>query len=110
VGVDGVSRFDVLLVRLNPTIGSEIRKTRPCVVVSPDELNRSVRTAIVAPLTSASKPYPGRVPCRFDGHDGFVVLDQLRTIDLTRVVRKLGTLDAETSVQLLAVLRELFAP
>lgn len=74
----GVARFEVWLVNLDPTVGSEIRKKRPCVVVSPDEMNRHLRTVIVAPLTTAGKPYPSRVPCTFLGRDGMVVLDQLR--------------------------------
>jgi mRNA interferase MazF len=110
VGLEAVSRFDVILVRLNPTFGSEIRKTRPCVVVSPDEMNHAVRTLLVAPLTSTSKPYPTRVSCRFEHRHGYVVLDQLRTIDRERIVRKLGTLDVDTSLQVLALLREMFSP
>jgi mRNA interferase MazF len=106
----GVARFEVWLVNLDPTVGSEIRKTRPCVVLSPDEMNRHLRTAIVAPLTTAGKPYPSRVACRFQGRDGLVVLDQLRTVDQLRLVRRLGTLDDETSLAVLALLQEMFAP
>ncbi|MGH2632970.1 MAG: type II toxin-antitoxin system PemK/MazF family toxin [Tepidiformaceae bacterium] len=106
----GYTRFDLLLLNLDPTVGREIRKTRPYVVVSPDELNRFVRTLIVAPLTTTSKPYPTRIGCTFAGTAGFVVLDQLRTIDLVRCVRRLGHLDARTGDRILAVLGEMFAP
>lgn len=106
----GVSRFDVFVVNLDPTVGSEIRKTRPCVVVSPDEMNAYIRTVIVAPLTTAGRPYPSRVTTRFDGKDGQVVIDQLRTVDKTRLVKKLGTLDPPEAAAVLDVLRELFAP
>lgn len=105
----GVARFEVWLVNLDPTVGSEIRKKRPCVVVSPDEMNRHLRTVIVAPLTTAGKPYPSRVPCTFLGRDGMVVLDQLRTVDQARLVHRMGTLDGETAHAVLATLQELFA-
>ncbi|NOZ94070.1 MAG: type II toxin-antitoxin system PemK/MazF family toxin [Acidobacteria bacterium] len=103
-----VRRFDVYTVELDLTRGSEIRKTRPCVVISPDEM-LVLRTVIVAPMTTAGKPWPSRVPVRFDGKDGFVVLDQIRTIDRSRLVRKLGHLDPETGHRALAVLQEMFA-
>ncbi len=106
----GVARFDVFLVSLDPTVGSEIRKSRPCVVVSPDEMNRHVRTVVVAPLTSKGRPYPSRVPVRFDGRDGQVVVDQLRTVDKARLVRRLGALAPSEAEALLDVLREFFAP
>ena len=104
------SRFEVFLVRLDPTVGHEIRKTRPCLVVSPDELNHSLRTIIVAPLTTAGQPYPWRVPITFAGKRGHVVLDQLRTVDRERLVRRLGPLDAGTARDILDILAELFAP
>ncbi len=103
-------RFDVWLVNLDPTVGSEIRKTRPCLVVSPDEMNRAIRTVILAPMTSQGRPYPSRVLCRFQGKDGMVVLDQLRTADRTRLVRRLGAVDETTAGAVLDVLAELFAP
>jgi len=91
-----VSRqYDVFLVSLDPTRGSEIRKTRPCVVVSPDEMNDHLRTVIVAPMTTAQRPYPSRVSTRFAGRDAQVVLDQIRTIDKSRLVRRLGRLTDE---------------
>jgi mRNA interferase MazF len=105
-----VVRFDVYLVSLDPTIGSEIKKTRPCVIVSPDEMNRHIRTVIVAPMTTKGRQYPTRVPCRFRGKAGQVVLDQIRTVDAARLVRKLGRLGGATRTKVLAVLGELFAP
>lgn len=105
-----VRRFDVHLVELDPTRGSEIRKTRPCLVVSPDEMNRHIRTVIVAPMTTAERPYPTRVPCEFEGKRGQVVLDQLCTVDRARLVKRLGTLPEETRQEVLSALAELFAP
>ena len=105
----GITRGDVHLVRLDPTLGSEIQKTRPCVVVSPDELNAHLRTVIVAPMTTAGRAYPWRIRCRLQRRSGFVVLDQLRTVDRERLVKHLGTLPTETMVQVLGVLQELFA-
>jgi mRNA interferase MazF len=105
-----VRRFDVHLINLDPTVGSEIQKTRPCLVVSPDEMNQSVRTVIVAPMSTQGRAFPSRVACRFKGKDGRVVLDQLRTVDRMRLVKKLGRLDAKTSAIVLDVLREMFAP
>jgi mRNA interferase MazF len=105
-----VKRGEVYLVSLDPTTGSEIRKTRPGVVVSPDELNRHMRTCIVAPMTTASCSYPFRVACRFHGKAGHVVLDQIRTVDRRRLVRKLGKLSAQALERSLRVLEEMFAP
>ena len=105
-----VGRFEVFLVNLDPTVGSEIRKSRPCVIVSPDEMNRHVRTVVVAPLTTSSRPYPSRVQVRFAGKDGQVVIDQLRTVDKVRLVARLGALDAHESAAVLEVLKEFFAP
>jgi mRNA interferase MazF len=106
----GVNRFEVYLVNLDPTLGSEIRKTRPCLVVSPNEMNRHVRTAIVAPMTTQGQAYPTRVACRFGGKKGQVVLDQIRTVDQSRLIKRLGHLDAKTSARVLGVLQEVFAP
>ncbi len=105
-----VARFDVFVVNLDPTIGSEIRKSRPCVVVSPDELNRYVRTVVVAPLTTAQRPYPSRVPVHVDGRDGQVAIDQLRTVDKARLAKRLGALAPDEAAAVLDVLREFFAP
>jgi mRNA interferase MazF len=103
-------RFEVYLVKLDPTVGSEIRKTRPCAVVSPDEMNRHIRTVIMAPMTTQGRSYPTRVACRFKGKTGRVVLDQLRTVDNARLVKKLGTLGAGVRSEVLRVLAEMFAP
>jgi mRNA interferase MazF len=105
-----VKRFEVYLVNLDPTVGSEIRKTRPCLIISPDEMNRFIRTVIVAPMTSKGTTYPTRVSCRFQGKDGQVVLDQIRTVDKARLVRKLGKIDKQTQANVLSVLGEMFAP
>jgi mRNA interferase MazF len=105
-----INRFEVYLVNLDPTSGGEIRKTRPCLVVSPDEMNHSIRTAIVAPMTTKQHSYPSRVSCRFKGKRGQVVLDQIRTVDRARLVKKLGRLDGKTSATVLDVLQEMFAP
>ena len=105
-----ISRFEIHLVNLDPTVGSEIRKTRPCLVSSPDEMNHRIRTVIIAPLTTARQNYPTRVPCRFKSKKGQIVFDQIRTVDQVRLVRKLGTLDTATSTIVLDVLQEMFAP
>ena len=105
-----INRFDVYLINLDPTIGSEIHKTRPCLVVSPDEVNHNLRTAIVAPMTSRGRPYPSRVGCRFKGKQGQVALDQIRAVDRARLVKRLGRLDGPTSTLVLDVLQEMFAP
>lgn len=105
-----VSRFDVFLVNLDPAIGSEIKKTRPCLIVSPDEMNRHVRTVIVAPMTTRGRPYPTRVTCRFKGRSGQVVLDQIRTIDKERLAKKVGRIDRRAAETVLSVLAEMFAP
>lgn len=106
---EAVSRGDIYLVSLNPTRGSEIRKTRPCVVVSPDELNAHLLTFIVAPLTTGGHPYPFRIRCRFDDKDGHVVADQLRAVDRDRLIKHLGVLDEDTLIEVLSVLQAMFA-
>ncbi len=103
-------RFDVFMVTLDPTVGSEIKKMRPCTIVSPDEMNRHLRTVLVCPLTSTRKPYPFRVDCEFQGRAGQLATDQLRTVDRSRLVRHLGHLDPTTGDRLLNVLQEMFAP
>jgi mRNA interferase MazF len=105
-----VSRSEVYLVNLDPILGSEIKKTRPCLVVSPDEMNHHIRTIIVAPLTTRGRLYPTRVPCRFAGVEGVVVLDQLRTVDLSRLLQRLGRIEDETMSAVLATLAKIFAP
>jgi mRNA interferase MazF len=104
-----VRRFEVHLVCLDPTMGSEIKKTRPCLVLSPDEMNRHVATVIVAPMTTAGRPYPTRVSCRFQGKTGQVVLDQIRTVDKVRLVRRLGTISPATRKAVLEILAKMFA-
>lgn len=105
-----VDRFDIYLVVLDPTVGSEIQKTRPCTVVSPDEMNHHIGTVIVAPMTTKGRAYPTRVPCRFEGLEGQVVLDQLRTVDKARLVRRLGRLADDAQEAVLATLAEMFSP
>jgi mRNA interferase MazF len=105
-----MERFDVYLVALDPTFGSEIQKTRPCVVVSPDEMNRAIATLIVAPMTTRGRPYPTRVACRFEGKDGQIVLDQLRTVDKRRLLNHLGKLASDEQEEVLDVLAAMFAP
>ena len=103
-----VSRFEVFLVCLDPTLGHEIKKTRPCVVVSPDEMNHHIGTVIIAPMTTKGRDYPTRVKCVFQGVAGQVVLDQLRTVDKARLVKKLGRLSTTTAEQVLNILGEMF--
>ena len=104
-----IKRFDVYLINLDSTVGSEIKKRRPCLVISPDEMNRNIRTVIVAPMTTAVKAYPTGVFCEFQGKKGQIVLDQIRTIDKTRLVKKLGTIDPETQLKVIATLQRLFS-
>jgi len=106
---DPVRRHEVHLVDLDPTQGSEIRKTRPCVVVSPDEMNQHIRTVIVAPMTSTMRDYPSRISLTFQRKQGQVALDQIRTVDKTRLVKKLGSVTTETAQQIAEVLQEMFA-
>jgi mRNA interferase MazF len=105
-----INRFEVYLVNLDPTVGSEIQKTRPCLVVSPDEINHTIRTVIVAPMTTKRQPYPTRVSCRFQGKNGQVVLDQIRAVDRSRLVTKRGRIAGTTATAVLDVLQEMFEP
>ena len=105
-----VQRFEVYLVSLDPTVGSEIQKIRPCLVISPNEMNRHINTVIVAPMTTQGRAYPTRVPCTFQGRQGQVVLDQLRTVDKSRLVTKLGRISRQTQRAVLAVLHDMFLP
>ena len=104
-----VGRFDIHLVNLGPTVGREFRKTRPCLVISPDEMNHNLSTVIVAPMTSRGRAYPSRVPCIFQGRGGHIALDQMRALDKTRLVRRLGELDTETRHDVLLILANMFA-
>lgn len=107
--VGPLARGQVCLVRLDPALGSEIKKTRPCLIVSPDELNQHLRTVIVAPMTTAGRAYPWRPRCRFQGRAGSVALDQLRTVDAKRLLKSLGQLDPQTVLAVLRTLQEMFA-
>ncbi|MDD2388770.1 MAG: type II toxin-antitoxin system PemK/MazF family toxin [Desulfobacterales bacterium] len=104
-----IKRFDVYLINLDPTVGAEIQKTRPCLVISPDEMNRHIRTVIIAPMTSADKDYPTRIPCTFKKKKGQIVLDQIRTIDKIRLVKKFGTIDSKAQAEVISALQRLFA-
>lgn len=103
------SRFDVFLIRLDPVEGHETRKTRPCLVISPDEMNRNIGTVIVAPMTTRGTLYPTRVPVTFDGRSGQIVLDQIRTVDRRRLLKRLGRVSDATGKKVLAVLGEIFS-
>jgi len=104
-----VNRFDVYLINLDTTVGSEIQKIRPCLIISPDEINRHIRTVIVAPMTTAGKEYPTRISCTFKKKKGQIVIDQIRTIDKSRLIKRLGTIDSNTQLAVIAVLQSLFA-
>ena len=104
-----MKRFDVYLITLNPTRGAEIKKTRPCLIVSPNEMNDHISTVIVAPMTSKGRNYPTRIACRFQGTRGQIVLDQIRTVDKTRLVKKLGRVSGVTQDRVLGGLAAIFA-
>jgi mRNA interferase MazF len=104
-----IKRFDIYLVNLDPTVGNEIQKTRPCVVISPDEMNRHIATVLMAPMTTKGHPYPSRVSCKFEGKEGQIVLDQIRSVDAVRLVKKLGRLNKPNQDSALAVLGKMFA-
>jgi mRNA interferase MazF len=104
-----VNRFDVFLINFDPTIGSEIKKTRPCLIISPNEINHHIATVIVAPMTTKGQTYPTRVTCQFQGQNGQIVLDQIRTIDKTRLVKLLGQITTEEQKTVLDILAEMFA-
>jgi mRNA interferase MazF len=104
-----VKRFEVYLINLDPTIGSEIQKTRPCLIISPDEMNRHIATVIVAPMTTNGRSYPTRVDCQFEGKSGLIVLDQIRTVDKSRLVKRLGKISDDIQREVLAVLSEMFS-
>jgi len=103
-----INRFEVFLVILDPTLGHEIKKTRPCVVISPDEMNHNIGTVIVAPMTTKGRNYPTRIDCTFQGIEGQVVLDQIRTVDKARLVKKLGQLSQTYGDRILDILTEMF--
>ena len=105
-----IQRFEVYLVNLDPMQGREIQKTRPCLVISPNEINHYIGTIIIAPMTTRGRDYPTRVPVTFQGKDGQIVLDQIRTVDKTRLFRRLGQINESTAQKVLEVLAEIFAP
>jgi mRNA interferase MazF len=113
MGTDGmgvvVQRFDVYLVSLDPTVGREIQKTRPCVVISPNEMNRNISTVIIAPMTTKGRPYPTRIDCKFEEKESQIILDQIRTVDKTRLAKKLGQISVSERQAVLNILAELFA-
>lgn len=102
-------RYGVYLVNLDPTIGSEIKKTRPCLIISPNEMNKNISTIIIAPLTSATRNYPTRIKCKVQGKEGQIVLDQIRTVDKKRLIKKIGRINKRTQLKLHKVLNEMFA-
>jgi mRNA interferase MazF len=105
----GIKRFQVYLVNLDPTIGHEIKKIRPCLIISPNEMNRHIGTVIIAPMTTKGRSYPTRVQCSFQDKKGQVVLDQIRTVDKKRLVKKFGTINSKAQNSVLNILQELFA-
>ncbi len=104
-----MKRFDVYLVNLDPTVGHEIKKSRPCLIISPDELNRYISTIIVAPMTTKGRTYPTRIPCIFQDKKGQIILDQIRTVDKSRLLKRLGKIDIETQKEVFTVLANLFS-
>ena len=105
-----INRFDVFLVNLDPTVGHEIKKTRPCLIISPNEMNCNISTIIIAPMTTKGRNYPTRISCSFQGKNGQIILDQIRTIDKARLVKKLGVISKNAQMKTLNVLNEMFAP
>ena len=104
-----MKRFDVYLINLDPTLGREIKKTRPCLIISPDEMNEYISTVIVAPMTSRIREYPTRVNCIFQGTKGQIVLDQIRTVDKIRLIKKLGVIDDQAQYEVIRILQEMFS-
>lgn len=103
------NRFDILLISLDPTQGAEVQKTRLCVVISPNEMNHAIRTLIVAPMTSQIRPYPTRIPVVLNSKPGDIMMDQIRTIDQSRIIKKLGGLTHKTSQKVIKILIEMFS-
>jgi mRNA interferase MazF len=104
-----INQYQIILVNLDPTIGSEIKKTRPCVVISPDEMNKYLRTIVIAPMTTSSKNYPTRVEIKHDNKIGWIVLDQIRTIDKLRIIKQLGRLSKPEIKEVKSILKETYA-
>jgi len=103
-----VKRFEVYLINLDPSVGHEIKKMRPCLIVSPDEMNKHIKTVIIAPMTTKGRKYPTRINCRFKGKSGQIVLDQIRTVDKIRFTKKLGIINLDTQKKVASVLSEMF--
>jgi len=104
-----MKRFEVYLINLDPTVGKEVKKTRPCLIISPDEMNEHISTVIIAPMTSRVRNYPSRITCVFQGKKGQIVLDQIRTVDKNRLVKKLGAIDAQSQYEVIKILQEMFS-
>jgi len=104
-----IKRFDVYLINLDPTIGHEVKKTRPCLIISPNEMNRFISTVIVAPMTTKGRNYPTRIQCIFQGKKGQIILDQIRTVDKKRFIKKLGSISKKAQDNALNILQEMFA-
>ena len=102
-----IRQYEVYLISLDPTIGHEIKKARPCVIISPDEMNKNISTAIIAPMITQSHSYPSRIPLKFTGKDAWIVLDQLRTVDRKRFIKKLGKIDQKTINQVKSIIKEM---
>lgn len=102
-----INQYDVFLINLDPTIGHEIKKTRPCLVISPNEMNHTIRTVIIAPMTTKSRGYPTRIPVQLEGKTGWIVLDQIRTVDSLRLIKKLGSITKKEMIQVKAVIKEM---
>ncbi|MCF6187763.1 MAG: type II toxin-antitoxin system PemK/MazF family toxin [Desulfobulbaceae bacterium] len=105
-----INRFEVFLVNLDPTVGHEIQKTRPCLIISPNEMNHFISTVIVAPMTTKGRKYPTRISCSFQGKNDQIVLDQIRTVDKKRLVKKLGSISKNAQSKTLNILHDMFAP
>jgi len=103
-----VKRFEVYLINLDPSVGHEIKKMRPCLIISPDEMNKYIKTVIIAPMTTKGRKYPTRINCRFKGKSGQIVLDQIRTVDKIRLTKKLGIINLDTQKKVASVLSEMF--
>ncbi|MCK5032450.1 MAG: type II toxin-antitoxin system PemK/MazF family toxin [Calditrichia bacterium] len=104
-----MKRFEVYLINLDPTVGKEIKKTRPCLIISPDEMNEYISTVIVAPMTTRIRNYPSRITCNFKGTKGQIVLDQIRTVDKIRLIKKLGVIDDQSQNSVIQILQEMFS-
>ncbi len=103
-----INQYEIYLINLNPTQGHEIKKTRPCLIISPDEMNHNIGTVIIAPMTTKSHDYPTRIPINFENKDAWIVLDQIRTVDKTRLVKKLGIIKKEQIIQVKKIIKEMF--